>query len=126
LNSISFAFHLRVATRFEEETKKLCSFSYKVTGLFVLLLNAEFSLLFNANDELVQICERLDCMSHIPFGGIKLPNLLATTLDNGLGLACIGFDTLDLINQDDRFIVNCRKLITCSFLCICLISNAWF
>ena len=126
LDAISFALHLGEAARFEEEAEKLTGLSNEVPCLFVLLLDTELSLLFNANYELIQVFERSNCVRNILFGGIKLLDFLATTLDDALRLTCICFNALDFINQDYCLVINLCELFTCPLLRIGLISNASF
>ena len=108
LKPIGLVLQLWIAAWLEEKAKEGGCLSDQVSSLFVLLIDAEISLLFYPNNELVQVRQRLDGVLHILLCSIKFPNLLAASLNNGLRLTCVCFDTLYLFNEDHCLTVDAR------------------
>ena len=69
----------------KEESKKMGSLSYKVSCTLIFLCAAEFSQLFNSNEEHIKIFQSRYAVLDILFGGIQSSDFLTATLDNALG-----------------------------------------
>ena len=126
LNPIGLVLHLRIAAWLEEEAKERSGLPDEISSLFVLLVYAKVSLLFNSNDQLVQVCQCLDRVLHILLGGVQLADLLAAALDDCLGLTCVCFHALDLVDHDYSLFIDSSQLVSSCLLSIGLISNACF
>lgn len=84
----------------------MTSLTYQIWRLFVLLLDAKVTQLLDANNEHIKLLERRDCMRHVLFGTVQLPDFDATILDDILGLLGILADSLNLVNEYDCLIID--------------------
>ena len=130
LNTVGFLLYLRGLwvgwIRSEEKSEESWSLPDQVSSVFVLFVNAKFSLLLDAHNEHVQIFESVDGMLHILFSGIKPPDLLAPALNNALRLRGIKLNTLYFFDKDNSLIIDFRQLLPSLLLSVSLLPDALF